>query len=240
MKRYQNPAIFEHLAMSYALGTLQGQARQRFETLQARHLYLRAVTHAYQQQFAPLAQLLPAEAPPARVWDKISRELRLDQGGHAPSPTWLATLKDYLPWSLTALASVMAAVITVLLLNLDTQPDGYMASLKSPAQPEKMMLAKVDHQRMEITFDMPKGALPSPKDTHMMPTLWCIPKDKAEKPMNMGALAEGSEHRMRIDKKTWQDLSHIEEFAISLEPMDQPSSDKPLGEVLFVGKLEAM
>ena len=48
MKRYQNPDIFEHLAMSYALGTLQGKARLRFEKLMSKHLYLRAVTYAYQ------------------------------------------------------------------------------------------------------------------------------------------------------------------------------------------------
>jgi anti-sigma-K factor RskA len=239
MKRYQNPDIFEYLAMSYALGTLQGKARLRFETLQARHLYLRAVTDAYQQQFAPLVELLPTEQPPVRVWEKISKALALKQRKFANSP-WLTRLKDYLPWSMVAFASIAASIMTVLLLNFNTQPDVYMATLKSTEQQDKMMVAMVYHDKMEIAFDMPEGTLPSSKDTHMMPTFWCILKNKAMKPMRMGTLADGGDHRMPIDKKTWKDMGHVDEFAISLEPMDQPPSLVPRGEVVFSGKLAAL
>lgn len=240
MKRYQNPAIFEHLAMSYALGTLQGKARLRFEALQAKHLYLRAVTASYQQQLAPLVELLPSETPPPRVWQNISKALVLPlPAGVAPTP-WLDTLKGFLPWSLTALAAMLASIFTVLLLNVERQPDVYMAMLKSTEKQDKMMVAMVYHDKMEIAFDMPVGALPSTLDTHMMPTFWCIPKDKAAKPMRMGTLAVEGEHRMPIDKQTWQAMGHIDTFAISLEPMDQPPSPVPMGQVVFSGKLAAL
>ncbi|WP_308874106.1 hypothetical protein [Thiothrix subterranea] len=91
MKRYQKPDIFEHLAMSYALGTLQGKARLRFEKLMRKHLYLRAVTNAYQQQFAPLAALIPSETPPARVWNAISKELQLGKSAK-PQKSWFASV----------------------------------------------------------------------------------------------------------------------------------------------------
>lgn len=238
MKRYQNPDIFEHLAMSYALGTLQGKARLRFEKLQAKHLYLRAVTNAYQQQFAPLAALLPTEKPPARVWDNISRELRLNKQATAGQPGWRVRLRDYLPWSAAAFSSIAALVMAVLLLNVNSQPAAYMATLKSPDAAEKMMVATVIHETMQVSFEMPAGALPV--ESGMAPTFWCIPKDKTKLPMRMGILAKDDGMRMPIDKKLWKDLAGVGEFAISMEPMDVPPSKTPMGKVVFSGELAAL
>lgn len=237
MKRYQNPDIFEHLAMSYALGTLQGKARLRFEALMDRHLYLRAVTAAYQQQFAPLAQILPGEQPPVRVWNAISRELKLGKQA-PPRPTgWLARLRDYLPWSVAAFASVAASAMTVLLLTANSQPAAYMASMKSP-EAGKMIVATVSRDTMQVAFDMPAGTLPA--QGNMAPTFWCIPKDKAMPPMRMGILASNGGMTMPIDKKLWKELAGVGEFAISLEPMDKPQADRPLGKVVFSGELAAL
>lgn len=235
MKRYQNPDIFEHLAMSYALGTLQGKARLRFEKLMSKHLYLRAVTNAYQQQFAPLANLLPEEQPPVRVWNAISQELQLGKTAVAHN-SWWASVWNYVP--VVAFASIAASVATVLLLNLGNQPNIYMANLKSPVQADKMMVAMVYHDTMEIAFDMPTGALPVKDD--MMPTVWCIPKDSNKPPMRMGTLTAKGENRMPIDKATWKEMANVSQFAISLEPMDKPPSDTPLGEVIFNGELAAL
>ncbi|OQX15887.1 MAG: hypothetical protein BWK73_05760 [Thiothrix lacustris] len=235
MKRYQNPDIFEHLAMSYALGTLQGKARLRFEKLMSKHLYLRAVANAYQQQFAPLANLIPRETPPARVWNAISQQLQLGKTTVSPK-SWFARMWSQVP--LTAFAAVIASVGTVLLLNLSHQPDIYMANLKTPVQQDKMMVAMVYHDTMEIAFDMPVGALPVKGD--MMPTVWCIHKDSSKKPMRMGTLTANADNRMPIDKETWQEMANISQFAISLEPMDKPPSDTPQGKVVFSGELAAL
>ncbi len=238
MKRYQNPDIFEHLAMSYALGTLQGKARLRFEKLMNQHLYLRAVTHAYQQQFAPLVNLIPSETPPARVWNAISQELQLGKQPTLASVHWLTKLKDYLPWSMTAVASIAASAMTVLLLNMNVEPAAYMAALKSPVQQDKMLLVTVYHDTMEIAFDMPSGTLPVKDD--MMPTVWCIPKDRNKPLMRMGTLTAHGENRMSIDKATWKEMANVSQFAISLEPMDKPPSDTPQGEVVLSGDLAAL
>lgn len=235
MKRYQNPDIFEHLAMSYALGTLQGKARLRFEKLMSKHLYLRAVTNAYQQQFAPLANLLPEEQPPVRVWNAISQELQLGKTAVVHNRWWV-NVWNYVP--VVAFTSIAASVATVLLLNLGNQPNVYMANLKSPVQADKMMVAMVYHDTMEIAFDMPTGALPVKDD--MMPTVWCIPKDSNRLPMRMGTLTAKGENRMPIDKATWREMANVSQFAISLEPMDKPPSDTPLGEVIFNGELAAL
>lgn len=237
MKRYQNPDIFEHLAMSYVLGTLQGKARLRFEQLMRKHLYLRAVTQAYQQQFAPLANLIPSEKPPARVWNAISQELQLGKQSVA-SVSWLTPLKAYIPWSLAAISSMTAVILTVFLLQNHWQPTAYIAALKSPVHQDKMLLVTVNYDTMDIAFDVPSGALPTQNDT--MPTVWCIPKDSSKPLMRMGVLTAQRGNRLAIDKATWKEMANVDQFAVSFEPMNQPPSDVPQGEVVFSGRLAAL
>ena len=57
--------------------------------------------------------------------------------------------------------------------------------------------------------------------------------------MRMGELAYDSSNKMPIDKKTWQDMKHIRELAVSLEPAHTQST-KPTGKVVFSGKLSAL
>ena len=108
MKRYKNPDIFEPLAMAYALGTLHGKARLRFEQLMAQHLYLRATVQAYQQKFNGLAELLPPQAVHARVWQGIEQHLNLK----AAQPSFWSRLQNKMNWALPSLAAIIAAVLT--------------------------------------------------------------------------------------------------------------------------------
>lgn len=237
MKRYQNPAIFEHLAMSYALGSLHGKARNRFETLMAQHLYLRAITDSYQQQLAPMAEWLPEETPPARVWDNIARQLpaRNSQATGKLLPGWLSIL---LPWGSTVFASIIASVLTVLALGLWTPaPKAYMATLKSSDQPDKMMVAMVERSNMTLSLEMPEQTMP--EESGMTPVLWCIPKNPNMPPMRMGELTGDHAHGMPIDHATWRDMSHIDAIAISLEPANT-KADKPMGKIVFNGKLAGL
>ena len=66
LNRYQNPEIFEQLAIEYAVGSLHGRARKRFEVLMDTHFYLQAVVDAYENKFAHLVELLPDTQPSKR------------------------------------------------------------------------------------------------------------------------------------------------------------------------------
>jgi len=86
LTRYQNPEVFEPLAMAYAVGTLQGRARERFETLMDEHFYLKATTEAYETTFSPLVELLPEEKPSDQVWKNLQKEITVSA---APKETLL-------------------------------------------------------------------------------------------------------------------------------------------------------
>lgn len=235
MKRYQNPDVFEPLAMAYALGTLQGRARARFETLMSQHFYLRVVTEAYEHQFAGLAGLLPPEEPSPQVWQRLEAELGLQHEQTKPKATKKASKwfdwSEWFHWPAMAFASVLAAVVTVFVMN-NAQPDAYIAKLESIAS-ESFALATVDKKDMSIKVAM-AGDLNLADG--LQPTLWCLSKNPDEEPIRMGTLKASGETQLSISADMFQGLQDVSQFAITLEPMDSASSG-PAGEQVLVGDL---
>ena len=236
MRRYQNPDVFEPLAMAYALGTLQGQARVRFKKLMARHFYLRVVTEAYEHQFSGLVGLLPPEAPSPAVWQRLEAELGLEQQPalekkalkEKRSLAWV----DWFHWPAMAFASVLAAVITVFVMN-NAQPDAYVAKLESIAL-ESFALATVSKKDMAIKVAM-AGRLAL--SDGLQPTLWCLSKTPGEKPIRMGVLNASGQTQLPISADAFQGLEDVSQFVITLEPADATSAAEPVGQRILAGEL---
>jgi anti-sigma-K factor RskA len=64
----QHPELLQRLAASYALGTLRGGARRRFEALAREHAAVRAAALVWQTHWSGLAELQPGAAPDPAVW----------------------------------------------------------------------------------------------------------------------------------------------------------------------------
>ncbi|TXH71626.1 MAG: hypothetical protein E6Q83_01290 [Thiothrix sp.] len=233
MKRYKNPDVFEPLAMAYALGTLHGKARRRFEHLMQQHLYLRATTQAYQQKVNGLVELVPPRSVPASVWKNLEQELKLQP---AKLSFW-ERFQAPLHWALPSLAAVLAVVLTAFFLNQPSPPQAYVAALKSPQQQNQLVLAMAKHDEMKISFEMLDQHLET--EPGMVPTLWCISKNKNEPPMRMGTL-EQSKQEIALNANLWKGLETASEFAISLEPSNSSTATQPQGEIILTGALHPM
>jgi anti-sigma-K factor RskA len=72
---YADPELRERLAAEYALGTLQGTARRRFERLLSGDPGLRDLAQDWELRINLLAESAPAVAPPPRVWDEIAERI---------------------------------------------------------------------------------------------------------------------------------------------------------------------
>ena len=72
----KHPERTERLAAAYALGTLRGGARRRFEQLAQRHPHVRAAALTWQGRMAGLTELQKPIAPPAAVWTRIDNLLQ--------------------------------------------------------------------------------------------------------------------------------------------------------------------
>ena len=79
MQLNQHPELLDKLAASYALGTLRGGARRRFETLAREQAPVRAAALIWQTRLGSVAELQAQAAPAPAVWTRIDNLVRADQ-----------------------------------------------------------------------------------------------------------------------------------------------------------------
>lgn len=120
MELARHPELLERIAGAYALGTLRGGARRRFESMARESPTVRAAALVWQERFASITELQRGEAPSPNVWKRIENQL---QAGRRPAPdpeatTMLQVLRRHLGWWRAgalagALGSVAVALVAV-------------------------------------------------------------------------------------------------------------------------------
>ena len=130
MNLLQNPNLLDRLASTYALGTLRGGARRRFETLARELAPIRAAALIWQTRLTALTELQPAVAPSPVVWTRIenllqgeadARTMRNARAASVPTPTsttgraqgWGDWLRSLALWRGATAAGAMATVVAV-------------------------------------------------------------------------------------------------------------------------------
>lgn len=71
----RGPDVRARLALDYALGTLHGRARRRFERLLTQNPTLRVIVDGNRHDIAVLAEAVGPRTPPSRVWKTIEHRL---------------------------------------------------------------------------------------------------------------------------------------------------------------------
>lgn len=248
-----NPSLIEQLAASYALGTLRGGARRRFETLARNHAPMRAAALIWESRLASVTELQAQTAPSAAVWKRIENLINADKQAKAMQAArqapaagrggWWASLGL---WRGASAAGAMAAVLAVVTgLNLNGQLNGQVNELseKLAATPEIQYVAVLADDKaapsMLVTFD-PKhsqlllkrvGGFQAAPDKSLQ--LWALPKEGG--PQSLGVL--GSDRIIRLPAGS-EAVNNIPALAISLEPYGgAPAGSGPTGPVLFSGPL---
>ena len=253
-----NPELLDRLAAGYALGTLRGGARRRFETLARDNATIRAAALVWQTRWSGLAELQDAVQPPPAVWIRIDNLVQAGKAdaamqaartaAAAPAPQgWLGSL---LLWRSAALAGVVGTVAAVV-LGLQAQgtlrhtTGTQIAALQQQLQaaPQIQYVAVLQDAKssasMLVTFD-PKsnqlvlqrvGGFQEGADKSLQ--LWALPP--AGGPRSLGVL--GGEKLIKLAAQEG-DVQEVPTLAISLEPHGGvPSATGPTGPVLFKGAL---
>ena len=78
MDIHRHPELLDRLAAAYALGTLRGGARRRFETLARERAPVRAAALIWQSRAASMNELQAPEQPAPAVWTRIDNLVRAD------------------------------------------------------------------------------------------------------------------------------------------------------------------
>ncbi|MCK5903462.1 MAG: anti-sigma factor [Cocleimonas sp.] len=240
IKRYQNPEIFEQLAIEYVVGGLHGRARKRFETLMETHFYLKATVEAYELKFAHLVELLPDEKPSKQLWSNL--EAHINTETEQTSETVLNDTKT--PWwnvlvdkkSYAFIASLFV-LVTALIINPFSggAAIAYTAILTSKTE-APMAVTRVSQSNMHISINMMKQAN-IPDDMQL--ALWCHPRHGG-KPKLMGVISTTGETIIKIDKEEWNSFKDVGLLAISVESKNAQSPNENQGEILLKGQLSSL
>jgi anti-sigma-K factor RskA len=119
MNLLDHPDLADRLAAAYALGTLRGGARRRFEAQARQSPALRAAALAWQERFAAMTELQRSQAPDPNVWKRIENLVAADAALQpAPQPAQPSALSGRWNralnlWRGAALAGGLAAVVAV-------------------------------------------------------------------------------------------------------------------------------
>jgi len=252
MNIQNNPALMEQLAASYALGTLRGGARRRFEALARDNATLRAAALVWQSRLASVAELQPQAAPSPAVWTRIENLVRADKEARAmlaarsAAPAaggWWASLGL---WRGASAAGALAAVLAVVVgLNVNSRLSGQVGELSARlrATPEIEYVAVLTDDKaaasLLVTFD-PKnktlvlkrvGGFREQPDKSL--ELWALPPGLA--PKSLGVLNADPVVRLTA---AGTDMRQVPTLAITLEPKGGvPPGSGPTGPVLFKGAL---
>jgi anti-sigma-K factor RskA len=254
MNLSQHPELLDRLASAYALGTLRGGARRRFETLAREQAPVRAAALIWQSRVASMNELQTPTEPAPAVWSRIDNLVRADaeqqkmqaarQLPSKPQPTgWFRSLSLWRSTTVAgALATVLAVVSTVGLRDqMGAQVQELQAKLAS--QPEVKYVAVLNDQdasaSMLVTFDPKNGKLTLQRvggfqeasDKSLQ--LWALPPEGGAR--SLGVL---SREKLLQFVAGEADVREVPTLAISLEPKGGvPSETGPTGPVLFKGSL---
>ena len=260
MNLIKNSELLDRLAGSYALGTLRGGARRRFETLAREQAPVRVAALIWQTRITSLNELQPVSAPSPAVWTRIDNLLRAEQETHAIQAVRQAGLRETTAataglggwlhsvawWRGAAAAGVLSTVVAVVMgLNMREQLGGEVQQLQARllSTPQIDYVAVLADEQsaasMLVTFD-PKnrkltlqrvGRYQEGGDRSLQ--LWALPATGS--PRSLGVL--GQERVMRLAAAE-AEVREVPTLAISLEPKGGvPSAGGPTGPVLFKGAL---
>ncbi len=238
LTRYQNPELFEQLAIEYAVGSMQGRAKKRFEALMDTHFYLRAVVDAYENKFASLVELLPDTQPSNQVWNNIEAHIQsstTEEKHQQQKTAWWSTRFFKQSMGLTAMALVVSAVLFLNPMTLTPQATAlvYSAVLESNSH-EYMAITKIKKSDMMLSFDLMKEIDVA---DNMELTLWCHPK-KGGDPMKMGTLANTGKTMIKISSMEWEALKDVSKLSISVEHKNA-NIQTPEGDMIIYGQLSS-
>jgi anti-sigma-K factor RskA len=153
MNLLNHPDLLDRLAAAYALGTLRGGARRRFEAIARQSPTARAAALIWQERFASMTELQADQAPSPNVWKRIENLLPMQSPGPVPAAVaggespMLAGLRRALGlWrGATVLAALAGCAAVVVGVNLSREM-GTRESQLAQARRQETQLAQQNAQ----------------------------------------------------------------------------------------------
>lgn len=207
----------ESLAAEYALGTLQGGARLRFQRRMLNEAQLAERVFRWESLLAGMDNHLIPVKPPDVIWKRISLAL--------PARNKVTPQRRLLPWLTAAGISIAVLVSAYLFREPVLTP---LTVLNNAQRAGQWVVSTNSHQDRISLF--PLGQVSVDPDRSLQ--LWLIPAGKA--PVSLGLV--NSEATSDFALNGLNPLNNAS-IAISLEPKGGSPTGLPTGPILFSSKL---
>jgi anti-sigma-K factor RskA len=215
----------QQLAAAYALGTLRGPARRRFERMAGEDETLASLTRSWELALAPLAEQAPSVDPPSRVWRDIESRIAPRASRPAPEGSF---------WrSFGLIAGGLATVLLAFFVWMSTGPRGeplFVAVLTAQDSGPRAVVSMHEPDLMRVKLVKPWTGIAG-KDLE----LWVLPTEGP--PRSLGLIANDSGEtviRIRSGDARMQGATAL---AVSLEPAGGSPTRAPTGPVLCSGAI---
>jgi len=235
---YLLPERLERLAREYALGTLAGPARRRFEhVLRTAPAAVRAVG-AWQERLGGLAGAVPPMQPRESVWRALEQRLFVSARAGPRGPLqWL--------WGLLSVRALGGALAGVLLgvallrfqpglIGLEPQsevlPQSYVGLLIDSAGKPTVLASSKRHGRLMTVkllqpVDIPAGSVAQ---------LWALPKDGSAA-FPVGVVPGSGTATVALVDTSEKLFFNVSRLAVSIEAAPAKAGDKPSGDFVLSG-----
>lgn len=217
------------LAAEYVLGTLHGGARRRFEQWMMESGRVRQEVWYWEQQLSGLADPVPAEQPPARVWRRLEQRLwpaTETAGVGSRIMAWL-----WPGWSLAATAAALVLAVMVAQQPAITGPGLAGAIVQENVGDPLWLISESPGDRGLRLRPVAASGPAAGKDYE----LWVVPENG--QPLSLGVMQLGGVYQVPLDDRAREVLSRSRTLAISLEPKGGSPTGAPTGPILHVTKL---
>jgi anti-sigma-K factor RskA len=221
-----NPEVIDRLASEYALGTLRGPARRRFERWRANTPFVDQRCRFWEERLMHLAKGLTPVQPSRHVWPAIQRRLNLT--------TRQSALRRIRPFALAAsvvLVVGLAALLYWRSLPADRATAVATISAKSGDHIWELQVFGNTDRLVARAAKLP--ARPPGSDYE----LWALPKGAA--PVSLGILPAAGASSRTLTMMQKQALALSSQVAVSIEPLGGSPTGQPTGTIVYVAPLRA-
>lgn len=221
-----NPEIIDRLASEYALGTLRGPARRRFERWRADAPFVDQRCRFWEERLMQLAKGLTPVQPPRHVWPAIQRRLNLT--------TRQSALRRIRPFALAA--SVVLVVGLAALLYWRSLPANRataVATISAKSGDHVWELQVFGNADRLVARAAKLPARPPGSDYE----LWALPKGAA--PVSLGVLPAAGASSRTLTLMQKRALALSSQVAVSIEPLGGSPTGQPTGTIVYVAPLRA-
>ncbi|MES2611855.1 MAG: anti-sigma factor [Pseudomonadota bacterium] len=241
---YLLPERLDRLAREYALGTLAGPARRRFERVLQSSPAASMAVDVWRQRLAVLDLSIVPRQPPEATWQKIEQRLfGTPQPAPAAASPWQRAVQALLGvlsgrTIAGALAGLLLCAVLVRvapgMLGLEPRADALPASyvgLLLDAGGKPKLVASSRRQGRQLTV---KLLQPLAVPAGQVAQLWALPKDGGA-PLAVGVVPASGSARIALPDASEKLFFTVSQLAVSFETSPVQAGGAPSGPFVLIG-----